>query len=344
MPTDAEVESGTPSTSVTTDDFKAFQESMKSSVALEMEKMREMIAQLLQAKGTPPPNVEEPIPSKEEEASAKAKAEAKAKAAEEGLGTEETSGSTKPNENKEYKETPWFSPDPPIPHPHINHRGDPPKLTDHSFEQWQYLMKSHVQSSCIDLWAIIVNGLHVNNPSNLTRREVVDSQLNATAKHMIQLGVGSKNMPHIQHLDTAKECWDTLIDIFVGNESMRRNRYEALNNQAEGFYMLDGEDHEDMYRRLKAIANTFRDHGVTHVDDAWIKRKYVSALMPFEPTDLKEFARKAQLPSHDFQSSHARDGCFQGCLQKCRRCLSSCHWDAQRWKSCLEGQGGDKRV
>ena len=51
--------------------------------------------------------------------------------------------------------------------------------------------------------------------------------------------------------------------------------------------MLDGEDHKDMYQRLKAIANTFRDHGATHVDDAWIKRKYVSALMPFEPTDLK---------------------------------------------------------
>ena len=104
---------------MTTDDFKAFQESMKSSVALEMEKMREMIAQLLQAKGTPPPNVEEPIPSEEEEASAKAKTEAEAKAAKEGLGTEETSDSTKPNESKDYKETPpWFSPNPPIPHPH----------------------------------------------------------------------------------------------------------------------------------------------------------------------------------------------------------------------------------
>ena len=269
MPTNGDEDPGVASPSVTTDDFKAFQESMQSSVAKEMQQMREMITQLFAKNGAPPPTVEEPIPSEAEEASTKAKAEAAAKAAEEGLGTEETSDSTKPNESKDYKETPpWFSPNPPIPHPHINHRGDPPKLTDHSFAQWQYLMKSHVQSSCIDLWAIIMNGLHVDNPSNLTRREVVDSQLDATAKHMIQLGVGSKNMPHIQHLDTAKECWDTLIDIFVGNESMRRNRYEALNNQAEGFYMLDGEDHEDMYRRLKAIANTFRDHGASHVDDA----------------------------------------------------------------------------
>ena len=51
--------------------------------------------------------------------------------------------------------------------------------------------------------------------------------------------------------------------------------------------MLDGEDHEDMYRRLKVVATTFRDLGASHVDDAWIKRKYISALMPFEPTDLK---------------------------------------------------------
>jgi hypothetical protein len=34
---------------------------------------------------------------------------------------------------------------------------------------------------------------------------------------------------------------------------MRRNRFEALSNEAEGFYMLDGENHEDMYRRLKVV-------------------------------------------------------------------------------------------
>src|SRR5664279_5046395 len=51
--------------------------------------------------------------------------------------------------------------------------------------------------------------------------------------------------------------------------------------------MRDGEDHEDMYRRLKTIATDFSSIGATHVDDAWIKRKYVNALMPFEPTDLK---------------------------------------------------------
>ena len=68
---------------------------------------------------------------------------------------------------------------------------------------------------------------------------------------------------------------------------MKRNRFDALSNEAEGFYMLDGENHEDMYRRLKTIATAFSGLGATHIDDAWIKRKYVSALMPFEPVDLK---------------------------------------------------------
>ena len=68
---------------------------------------------------------------------------------------------------------------------------------------------------------------------------------------------------------------------------MRRNRFDALSNEAEGFYMLDGESHEDMYQRLKVIATNFKSVGADHVNDAWIKRKYVNALMPFEPTDLK---------------------------------------------------------
>ena len=186
MPTDVVEEGVTSGASMSADDLKEFKDSLTSSVAAEMRQMREMIAQLLQAQkdGTPPPEGDPKSPNATD--AAKAAAEEAAKGARDGLGSEETNDSTKPNENKEYKETPpWFSPNPPIPHPHINHRGDPPKLSDHTFAQWQYLMKSHVQSSSIELWSIIVNGLRVVNEDNMTRREVVDSQLDATAKHMI---------------------------------------------------------------------------------------------------------------------------------------------------------------
>ena len=63
MPTDRSEDPDAASPSVTTDDFKAFQESLKSSVATEMQQMREMITQLFAKNGAPPPSVEEPIPS-----------------------------------------------------------------------------------------------------------------------------------------------------------------------------------------------------------------------------------------------------------------------------------------
>ena len=137
------------------------------------------------------------------------------------------------------------------------------------------------------MWKIVEEGFKANNPHNLTRREVVDSQLNATALYMIQQVVGEKEMPHIEDITTAKEAWNTLADVFVGNASMRQNKFEEVGNEAEGFLMEEREDHEDMYRRLKALATTFRKLGASHVDDAWVKRKYVKALMSFESADLK---------------------------------------------------------
>ena len=75
---------------------------------------------------------------------------------------------------------------------------------------------------------------------------MVDHQLYSTALHILQQAVGEKELPHIQQFSTAKETWKAIDDRFIGNDSMRRNRFEALSNEAEGFYMLDGESHEDM--------------------------------------------------------------------------------------------------
>jgi hypothetical protein len=66
-------------------------------------------------------------------------------------------------------------------------------------------MTSHVHSSSIELWRIIENGFKAENPNNLTRREVVDSQLNAIILRMIQIVMGFKDLPHIQHFTTPKK-------------------------------------------------------------------------------------------------------------------------------------------
>ena len=179
----------------TMDDLKKMETSLTSSMEKQMNELRDMIAQLMKAKDTAPPStLGSPSPEDKED--------------KEGDGESQTESPPPkwpaPKKGKdgkeEFHEVPhWYSPNPPIPHPHINHRGDPPKiLATSSFSQWKYLMKSHLNSSCIELWRIIEVGYKVIDPLNLTRREVVDCQLDATALHMLQQAVGEKDMPHIQ--------------------------------------------------------------------------------------------------------------------------------------------------
>ena len=143
-------------------------------------------------------------------------------------------------------------------------------------------MRSHVNSVFIELWRIIQVGFKVVDPTNLTRREVVDAQLNSTALNMLELAAGEKEMHQIEQCTTTKEAWKVLEEAFLGNEIMKRNIFDALRNEAEGFYMLDNETHEEMYGKLKILAKAFYNVGATYVNAAWIKRKCVNALMPIE--------------------------------------------------------------
>ena len=53
-------------------------------------------------------------------------------------------------------------------------------------------MRSHVSSASIELSRIMQAVFKVVDPTNLTRREVVEAQLIATALHMLELAIGEK--------------------------------------------------------------------------------------------------------------------------------------------------------
>lgn len=149
-------------------------------------------------------------------------------------------------------------------HPRINNVGEVPKLESCvSFTSWKGKMVKHLQISCIELWLITEQGLHVQEPKNPTQREVVDMhQINATDRYMIEQGLGEKEAAHFEKYATAKEVWDALDGIYMGDESMRKNKFNALCNEAEGFYMHEGENHKEMYQRLTLVASNFYKHGV----------------------------------------------------------------------------------
>ncbi|KAK1667962.1 hypothetical protein QYE76_056121 [Lolium multiflorum] len=141
-------------------------------------------------------------------------------------------------------------------------------------------------SASTEVWRIIEEGYSPRDPRHLTRREVVDDQLNATAINMIHMAVTPKDRAHIRSLKTAKEAWDKLDKLFLGNESIQSSHFDEVNNMADNFVMIEGESPEEMYRRLIALAVQMQDLGATFVDDHWIKRKFYNALLPYEEVKL----------------------------------------------------------
>ena len=271
-------------------DIKSLETTFTSSMNdmnVKFDELRDMLMKLTNAK------VSETIPLEGISNSDEGDSEEGKKKNEKGLETISGSKPSPPPPTKhedgkeEYHNVPgWYPIDPPIT-TRINPIGPPPKLNALAFASWQRSMKSHINSASIELWRIIEEGYKVADPSNVTRREFAEKQLNASALHMIELSVGESDKHYVLNATTEKEAWNCLEVAFLGNESMKRNRYESLSNDAEGFYMFDNETHEDMYGRLKTLAKAFFDVGATYVDDAYVKRKYVNALLPSEPIEVK---------------------------------------------------------
>jgi hypothetical protein len=126
--------------------------------------------------------------------------------------------------------------------PHLASCGPPPPLDASSLANWQDNMRSHINFVSIELWRIIEQGFHPTSKdlNNLLPWEQIDKQLNAYALHLIHMAITKKDKAFIRNITSAKEAWDTLMNLFIGNESIQESKYDEAHNDADNFAMLDG--------------------------------------------------------------------------------------------------------
>ena len=126
--------SGGSTPPVSMDDLKNLETSFKSSMDTQMEELCAMMRELMKANKPP----------------VTSSLEANASATLDGEGEQPTDESPPKIDGgkPEYHGVPFkYSVDPPIPHYHINNRGDPPKFNPSCFPNWQFMMRSHVKSA-----------------------------------------------------------------------------------------------------------------------------------------------------------------------------------------------------
>jgi hypothetical protein len=188
--------------------------------------------------------------------------------------------------------------------PHLALCGPPPPLDASSLANWQDNMRSHINFVSIGLWRIIEQGFHPSSKdlNNLQPWELIDKQLNASALHLIHMSLSEKDKAFVRSISSAKEAWDALTNLFIGNKSIQESKFNEAHNEADNFAMLDGESPEELHRRLSAIQVKLIDLGSTQCDGKWMKRKFVQALLPFMKdtmNSIKGDANFRKMTAHD---------------------------------------------
>jgi hypothetical protein len=77
----------------------------------------------------------------------------------------------------------------------------------------------------IELWRIIEQGFNPTSKdlNNLLPWETIDKQLNASALHLIHMSLSEKDKAFVRSISSAKEAWDVLTNLFIGNESIQES-------------------------------------------------------------------------------------------------------------------------
>jgi hypothetical protein len=158
-----------------------------------------------------------------------------------------------------------------------------PPLDAFSFANWQDNMRSHINFVSIELWRIIEQGFNPTSKdlNNLLPWEHIDKQLNASALHLIHMSLSKKDKTFVRSISSAKEAWDALMDLFIGNASIQESKFDEAHNEADNFSMMDGEDPQELHRHLSALQVKLIDLGSTQCDGKWMKKKFLQALLPF---------------------------------------------------------------
>jgi hypothetical protein len=66
----------------------------------------------------------------------------------------------------------------------------------------------------------------------------------------------------VNGLDKAKDIWDTLQRAHEGTRPVKKAKRQLIEGQLDRFVMLDDEDPQEMYNRLKKLVNKARAYGL----------------------------------------------------------------------------------
>jgi hypothetical protein len=82
--------------------------------------------------------------------------------------------------------------------------------------------------------------------------------LNPSVWTIVHTGV---EFDRVNGLEKVKDIWDTLQRAHEGTKPVKKAKRQLIEGQLDRFVMLDDEDPQEMYNRLKKLVNKVRAYG-----------------------------------------------------------------------------------
>jgi hypothetical protein len=84
---------------------------------------------------------------------------------------------------------------------------------------------------------IIEQDYYLQDPKNLSPREEVDNQLNASAFFILQAAMPAEELPHFRPFILAIYAWEHINSSFKGSSSIQRSNFAVILDEADEFLM-----------------------------------------------------------------------------------------------------------
>jgi hypothetical protein len=123
-------------------------------------------------------------------------------------------------------------------------------------------MKMHLISLNPSVWMVVCIGVDFPEENEEPDfKQLQQIHRNAQASSVLLSSLEKDEFDRVNGLEKAKDIWYTLQRAHEGTKPVKKGKRQLIEGQLDRFVMLDDEDPQEMYNRLKKLVNKVRAYG-----------------------------------------------------------------------------------
>ena len=135
-----------------------------------------------------------------------------------------------------------------------------PKLNKDNFAAWQSLMKLHL-GSIGDYAQTSITVDHVDSVGALTAEDMNKKKEHNQEMLEIASALSYSEYDDIKGCNTAYRMWETLSNIYGGDDNVKRSKRESLRGKLDDMKMEEGENVAQYGASMKEVVSAIRSLG-----------------------------------------------------------------------------------